>query len=216
MAVKAVDGFLIVTADQRAENGHVFFNGDDIALFKIGFIPLVVEMENHGNDLQRLVEERVVGGGEDQPVEIAIQLGKQAIVVADVFPQLAVTAQQLFGLQPAFVVHRQIDKVGKGVRFQHLAQLKQLFGVALIKFLHAPLTAPDAVDQVVTAEVQQKLPHHHRAHVDRTRQLQFAEGIAGAQLLLVDHLVERLFKLFPLFIKRKALAVEAILRQCPA
>lgn len=85
MAVKAVDGFLIVTADQRAENSHVFFNGDDIALFKIGFIPLVVEMENHGNDLQRLVEERVVGGGEDQPVEIAIQLGKQAIVVADVF-----------------------------------------------------------------------------------------------------------------------------------
>jgi hypothetical protein len=44
---------------------------------------------------------------------------------------LAVTAQQLFGLQPALVVHRQIDKVGKGVRFQHLAQLKQLFGVAL-------------------------------------------------------------------------------------
>ncbi|MNI44725.1 hypothetical protein D3C73_991160 [compost metagenome] len=109
-------------------------------------------------------------------------------------------------------MRRQIDKVGKGVRFQHLTQLKQLFGITLVKLLHAPLPALAAFDQIVTAEVQQKFPHHHRAYIDRARQLQLAEAVPGAQLFLINHLVERFFEPFSLFVQGRALAVETVFR----
>ena len=45
-------GVQIAAADEGAEDGHMFINGDDIALLKIALIPLVVEVEDNGNDFK--------------------------------------------------------------------------------------------------------------------------------------------------------------------
>lgn len=45
-------GVQIAAADEGAEDGHMFINGDDIALFKIAFIPLIVKVEDHGNNFK--------------------------------------------------------------------------------------------------------------------------------------------------------------------
>jgi hypothetical protein len=36
-------GIQIAAAEQGAEDGHMFINGDDIALFQVTFIPLIVK-----------------------------------------------------------------------------------------------------------------------------------------------------------------------------
>ena len=45
-------GVQIAAADEGAEDGHMFINGDDIALFKVALIPLIVKVKNHGNNLK--------------------------------------------------------------------------------------------------------------------------------------------------------------------
>ncbi|MNH16673.1 hypothetical protein D3C77_781210 [compost metagenome] len=67
----------------------MLFNRNNISLLQVGFIPLIVEVKNHRNDFQRLIEKRVVGSRQDQGMEVTIQLGKQSIIVADGVAQLA-------------------------------------------------------------------------------------------------------------------------------
>lgn len=90
--MQRVGGLLVVAADQRAEDRHMLLDGDDIALLEIAGVPLIVEVENHRDNLQRLVEKRVIGGGEDQAMEVAVQRGKLPVVLADGVAQLSVAA----------------------------------------------------------------------------------------------------------------------------
>ena len=36
----------VTAANQSAENGHMLIDGNDIALFKIAFVPLIVKMKD--------------------------------------------------------------------------------------------------------------------------------------------------------------------------
>ena len=62
----------IAAANQRTEDGHVLINSDDIALLKIAFVPLVMEMEDHRDDLKRLIKKYIVSRGEQQRVKIMV------------------------------------------------------------------------------------------------------------------------------------------------
>ncbi|SWL02743.1 Uncharacterised protein [Klebsiella pneumoniae] len=87
-------------------------------------------------------------------MKITIELGEHTKAVANAVPQSAVALKQGFGLQPAGIAVRQIKKVLKCVSFQHFPQFEQLFGPGLLKFLHVPLAAFFAFNQVVAAEFQ--------------------------------------------------------------
>ena len=39
-------GIKVTAANQSAENGHMLIDGNDIALFKIAFVPLIVKMKD--------------------------------------------------------------------------------------------------------------------------------------------------------------------------
>lgn len=61
MVTQRQGGIEVATADQGAENGHVLVYRDDVALFEIAFVPLIVEMEDHRNYLKRLIEKDIPG-----------------------------------------------------------------------------------------------------------------------------------------------------------
>lgn len=132
----------------------MFVNSDDIALFKVAFIPLIVEVKDHGDNLKGLIKKYIIRGGKQQRMKITIELGEHTKAVANAVPQSAVALKQGFGLQPAGIAVRQIKKVLKCVSFQHFPQFEQLFGLGLLKFLHVPLAAFFAFNQVVAAEFQ--------------------------------------------------------------
>ena len=99
----------------------------------------------------------------------------------------------------------------KRVGFQHFPQLEQLLSPGLLKFLHVPLAALFAFNQVVAAEFQQKFPHYDRTDAGSTRQLQLGKHLSGAQLTLVNHGEKRLLKETVLLGQRGAGAIEAVL-----
>ena len=45
-------GIQIAATDKCAQDSHMFVNSDDIALFKVAFIPLIVEVKDHGDNLK--------------------------------------------------------------------------------------------------------------------------------------------------------------------
>ena len=46
MVTKRQGGIQVAAADQRAEDGHMLIDGNDVALFEVDLIPLIVEVEN--------------------------------------------------------------------------------------------------------------------------------------------------------------------------
>ena len=52
MVTKRQGGIQVAAADQRAEDGHMLIDGNDVALFEVALIPLIVEVENHGDDFK--------------------------------------------------------------------------------------------------------------------------------------------------------------------
>lgn len=52
MVAQRTCGIKIAAAKQGAEDGHMFINGDDIALLQVTFIPLIMKMEDNGYDFK--------------------------------------------------------------------------------------------------------------------------------------------------------------------
>lgn len=48
----------------------MFVNSDDIALFKVAFIPLIVEVKDHGDNLKGLIKKYIIRGGKQQRMKI--------------------------------------------------------------------------------------------------------------------------------------------------
>ena len=64
MVTKRQGGIQVAAADQRAEDGHMLIDGNDVALFEVALIPLIVEVENHGDDFKWLIEKYIIGSRE--------------------------------------------------------------------------------------------------------------------------------------------------------
>ena len=52
MVTQRQSGIQVAAANQRAEDGHMLIDGNDVALLKVAFVPLIVEVENHGDDFK--------------------------------------------------------------------------------------------------------------------------------------------------------------------
>lgn len=50
MVTERKGGIKVTAANQSAENGHMLIDGNDIALFKIAFVPLIVKMKDDWDD----------------------------------------------------------------------------------------------------------------------------------------------------------------------
>lgn len=61
MVTERKGGIKVTAANQSAENGHMFIDGNDIALFKIAFVPLIVKMKDDWDDLKLLIKKDIVG-----------------------------------------------------------------------------------------------------------------------------------------------------------
>lgn len=46
MVTERKGGIKVTAANQSTENGHMLIDGNDIALFKIAFVPLIVKMKD--------------------------------------------------------------------------------------------------------------------------------------------------------------------------
>ncbi len=57
-------GIQVAAAYQRAEDGHMLINGNDVTLLEIALIPLIVEVENHGDDFKLLIKKYIIGSRE--------------------------------------------------------------------------------------------------------------------------------------------------------
>ncbi len=60
MVTERQGGIQVAAADQRAEDGHMLIDGNDVALFEVAFIPLIVEVENNRDNLQWLIEKYII------------------------------------------------------------------------------------------------------------------------------------------------------------
>ena len=65
-----------IPAEQRFDVGEVLPNRDLVALSFVALVPLVVVMEDEGEDVVEAVYEPVVDGRVDEPVEPAVEVGK--------------------------------------------------------------------------------------------------------------------------------------------
>ena len=61
MVTERKGGIKGTAANQSAENGHMLIDGNDIALFKIAFVPLIVKMKDDWDDIKRLIKKDIVG-----------------------------------------------------------------------------------------------------------------------------------------------------------
>ena len=52
MVTEREGGIQVAATYQRAEDGHVLINGNDVTLLEVALIPLIVEVENHGDDFK--------------------------------------------------------------------------------------------------------------------------------------------------------------------
>lgn len=59
MVTERKGGIKVTAANQSAENGHMLIDGNDIALFKIAFVPLIVKMKMTEMISKRLIKDIV-------------------------------------------------------------------------------------------------------------------------------------------------------------
>ena len=80
MVTERKGGIKVTAANQSAENGHMLIDGNDIALFKIAFVPLIVKMKDHRDNLKRLIKKEDVNSAYKYGTKIPVKLGKRTQV----------------------------------------------------------------------------------------------------------------------------------------
>lgn len=59
-------GIQIVVIDECVQDSYMFVNSDDIVLFKVVFILLIVEVKDYGDNFKGLIKKYIICGGKQQ------------------------------------------------------------------------------------------------------------------------------------------------------
>ena len=86
---------------QRRDIGKMLFDGDRVALPLARLVPLVVIMEDHGDDVVEIDDEAVVRCAVYQPVEPFVEFGKGREACVDVAREVLMIRFQPVELGPS-------------------------------------------------------------------------------------------------------------------
>src|SRR5271165_4283542 len=102
-----------VPAEQRLDIGEVLPNRDLVALPLVPFVPLVMVMENEGEDVVEAVDETVAGSRGDELMKPPVEIGKIVVAALDVPEQGEMFLAKRFNLPP---MRRRLGQRSEGHR----------------------------------------------------------------------------------------------------
>ncbi len=162
---------LNVATGERLQYRLMLLQRDGVAGSLVTLVPLIVIMEHKCHDAVKPFGKAIMQSADEEPMELAIELGEEPRLVAMLARGLQVLNSKRFDLRPRGIVGSERRKLPDRVQFEQSTKAGKLATKRRIECAKPPATAGFALNQAVTSEADQEFPNGDRTDADPSREV---------------------------------------------
>src|SRR5271155_581036 len=164
-----------------------------IARLLVAFVPLIMIVKDHRDDIVKIDDEAVARSVVDQAMEPLVEfreVGKSAFPLMEQEQMLLLDALER---SPRRIVGREDDEPSRGAQFEHLPHLEQFLGELVGEPLERPASALPPFQKSELAEAVEIVADRRSRDAELARQFEPVDLLAGLAVAVQDPLHEALF-----------------------